>query len=190
MKGNYRSFGEMKELINKTLTDATKCYILANYVYNTEDTSKKYKDEFKKRYTNFYKTIINIEDEMNGMFRNEACETFKQILNLDYFKSKMDFFNSENMDMELEDIDDSIDIDYEVKAAMSSVKLNFYHSNRVEFGNNTRYHVDTSKYGVINPSPSNEEERMFIFLSLTNYYYNNCLVEEKDNTKKLINKNM
>jgi hypothetical protein len=35
MKGNYRSFGEMKELINKTLTDATKCYILANYVYNT-----------------------------------------------------------------------------------------------------------------------------------------------------------
>lgn len=189
MGKKIRTFDEIKSDIDNSLTDATKCYILVNYVYNTEEYDKKYKDEFAKRFINFYKTIVKVENELDDMFLKDNSDIFKRILNIDYYKPNMKFLDSVDLGNELEEKDDSVDIDYEVKASMSVSKLNFYHNNRVEFGNNTRFHVDTDKCSAIDPKARSEEEKVFIFMALTDYFKNNYL-DKSNKDIKILKKNM
>jgi hypothetical protein len=73
---------------------------------------------------------------------------------------------------------------------MSAVKLNFYHNSNIEFGPNTRFHVDASKLGVIDPKAHSDEEAAFVFSALTEYFINKYYNDLKKDSKKLIKKNM
>ena len=177
-QNNY--FDYYKEKISSSLLEATKCYILIKYAYNSDEETKMYEEEFKKRYTNLYRTIMNLEDEIDTLL-------VKKVLNIDFYKEKMNFFKSMNVEKTLEVINPQIDEDYEKKASNSTVKLNFYHSNKLEFGPNTRYHVNTTKYGVIDPLAKSEDESAYIFSALNEYFKSKYI---KDSKVKKYTKNM
>lgn len=182
MSKEYNSLVDLKESIDNRVVGITKCYLLIKYAYNTEENDNVYKSEFKKRYLNFYKELIKVDHDLEDLSMTDNPELFRQILGLDYYMPNMSFLEKEDIGAELEEENDIVDIDYEVKAAMSTVKLNFYHNNQVEFGNNTRFHVETEKYSTINPKATTNEEKKFIFEALTTFYKNTYL---NKNDKKL-----
>ena len=173
---------DLNEGIDNRIIGITKCYLLINYAFNTEENNDVYKTEFKKRYLNFYRALTSVDHDLDDLSLTSNPKLFKQLLGLDYYIPTMSFLESEDINTELEEENDIVDIDFEVKAAMSSVKLNFYHNNNVEFGNNTRFHVETDKYSTINPKAKTSEEKKYIFEALTNFYKNNFL---NKNNKKL-----
>ncbi len=158
-----------EELIENSVEDIAKCYMLLKYAYNTEEENKKYKKEFEKRYNNFYLIINNLEKDIDNNHYSDIGEEIKKMFNLDFYKSNMSFLDCDSIN-EIKEKDESVDIDYEKKASMIIVKLNFYHGNNYEFGNNTRLHVDINNYGLIDLKPFSEEESFNIFSSLTDYY--------------------
>lgn len=184
MSKEYHSLEELKENIDNSLTDITKCYLLINYAYNTSEEMILYTSEFKKRYNNFYRTISIIELELDESKLADNKDLLKQMLGIDEYKNKMGFLDNERLENELEDKDDTIDLAYETKAANTSVKLNFYHNNHVEFGPKTRFHIDTDKYSTIDPVAKTEEEKKYIFEVLTNFYLNNFSYKKSKTLKK------
>lgn len=160
------SIDEVKNNINESVMGITRCYILIKYANNTEEEQELYESELRKRYINFYRNMLVFEERINESYDGSMRELFKKISDFDFYKSKMGFLNS--MDVgEIEEIDPSVDEDYEVKASMSQVKLNFYQNNKFEFGINTRFHVDTSKYSTINIEAKDNEEKESVFRALT-----------------------
>lgn len=187
MSKEYNSFNKIRESIDESLTDATKCYLLIKYAYSTDEEKKLYIEEFKKRYDNFYKTVKGIENHIDSVFSDGMETQLKGILNLGFYKEKMNFLEIE--DLSLEELNQQVDLDFENKTSTSMVKLNFYHNNKVEFGTNTRFHVNTTKYGVIDPKAHNEEEVAYIFNALTSYYINSFTDKDKNIIKKELKKN-
>lgn len=185
----HNTFEEIRGKINDSLTGIAKCYILINYAYNTEEETITYKKEFKKRYVDFYKLIIETEEDIDRRFMNGLNEPLKKLLNIEFYKPEMTFLKQTNID-EIKGTDEDIDADYERKASMSVVKLNFYHNNNVEYGSTTRFHVNTTKYGVVDPVAHSEEESIYLFSTLTNYYINNLNNVETDDKQKKLTKNM
>ncbi len=169
MKAHNKSFAEMKKEMDDSLTDVTKCYLLIKYAFNTEEETKKYNEEFKKRYINYYKTIIDLENELDERLLPGLSSEFKLLLNTAYYKDGMKFLKNISLD-EIGENDEEIDADYQKKASLGAVKVNFYHNNKVEFGRNTRFHVNTAKNETIDPIAKTEEEKTYIFAALTNHF--------------------
>lgn len=181
------SIENIQNNVQKSLTDITKCYILINYAHNTDEEQKLYKQEFQKRYINFYRNIVLLSEQINETYEGSMKDLFKKILDLDFYQSKMNFLDTIDLGNDIEENNQEVDSDYNRKASMSQVKLNFYHNNKVEFGLNTRFHVDTSRYSTIDPEAKNNEEKENIFCALTFCFRNNYL---KDYKKKLILEDM
>lgn len=177
-----KSFEETRRKIEDGITEITKCYILINFAYNTEEEKYLYKKEFKKRYINFYKTILNARQEVEDSYKESIRERIKGIFDLEGYKNKMSFL--EGMDLSKEESNDiNIDADYERKTSNSNVKLNFYHNNGVIFGPSTRFHVNTTKYGAIDPVAHTQDEEKYIFDILTYYFEKNFRQKEEKSLK-------
>lgn len=176
MSIQYNSIEDLKGKIDNQITDITKCYILIKYALNTADENILYEEEFKKRYNNFYLTISEVDCSLDN-------DLFKQILGIDNYEEGMKFLDKKTFDYE--DTNDEIDMDYDIKASMSSVKMDFYKKNDSEFGSNTRFHIDTDKNSPINPVAKTEEEKRCIFNTLTDFYKTNLL-----EANKVLKKNM
>lgn len=181
MSVQYNSMEDLKGRIDNLVTDITKCYILLKYALNTADENILYEEEFKKRYINFYLTVHEIDCRLE-----EDNDLFKQILGLDNYEESMSFLDKKTF--EYQETNGEVDMDYDIKASMSSVKMDFYKNNKSEFGNNTRFHIETDKNSPLNPVAKTEEERKCIFNILTNFYKEDLL--KKDNKVKILNKNM
>ena len=173
MSAKYSSFEDLKGRISDSLTDVTKCYILIKYAENTEEEKELYREEFKTRYINFYRTILDIEEFLDKTFLAATSSNYKTILNLSSYKSKMSFVDIDSI--ENIDNDEIIDNDYQKKASTSATKMFFYYKNESEFGSSTRFHVETGKNCLINPKARDEGERTHIFSSMTEYFINNYL---------------
>ena len=178
MAKNVLSLEELKKEIDNSLTSVTKCYILLNYADLDKDTEVLYKEEFSTRYINFYKTINRIENGLEEVFTEDSIEILSHILDIDYYDSKMEFLRLTNFDAVKEN-NEQIDVDYVIKASMSSTKMNFYSSNREEFGEKTRFHIDTDKYTPIDPAARSNEERKCVFETLTKFYKENFFKKNK-----------
>ena len=163
MEVKYNSFEILKDKINNSLTNVTKCYILINYADNTEEEIEILEEEFKNRYSDFYKTIVEVEQILDEKYLSSDC--YKKILDLDYYKDNLDCFEAEEMEFE-----EDLDIIYYKKTNSSNTKMNFYYNNKSEFGPSTRFHVETAKNGLINPNAKDEKERKYIFNTLVEYY--------------------
>lgn len=185
-----KTFEETRKSIEERLTDATKCYLLIKYSYNTKEEDELYKREFTKRYINFYRNIINIEKEIDEEYIEGMSDKFKDIFNIGFYKEKMKFLSQSEIGETLEDNNVNVDIDYDKKTSNSTVKLHFYHANNLEFGIHTRFHVNTSKYGVIDPVACNEEETTFIFNVMTEYFIKECFNDTKNNKKNILKLDM
>ena len=178
MAKNVLSLEESKRDIDNSLTSVTKCYILLNYAEIDKDTEVLYKEEFSTRYINFYKTVNEMENSINEVFTEDSVGIIKHILDIDYYDSEMEFLRLTNFDAVKEN-NEQIDVDYIIKASMSNTKLNFFNSNREEFGENTRFHIDTDKYTPIDPVAKSNNERKCIFETLTKYYKENFFKKNK-----------
>jgi hypothetical protein len=178
MSIQYNSIEDLKGRIDNSITEITKCYILIKYALNTADENILYEEEFKKRYTNFYLTIHDMDVSLDG-----TNDLFKQILGIDEYEERMSFLDKKTFDYE--EINEEVDMDYDIKASMSSVKMDFYKKNNSEFGTSTRFHIDTDKNSPLDPKAKSEEEKKCIFNTLTNFYKTNLL-----ETNKVLKKDM
>ena len=177
--------GEKKRELDERVMGITKCYILLNYAYNSEEEEKIYKEEFKKRYKAFYKTVNDTaeyieERHMSG----EICDTIKDLLALSFYQSTMSFLG-EQEDKEVE-FDSRIEEDYDKKTSTETTRRNFYYNNNCEFGTKTRDHVNLTQYSVIDPEARDNTEDVFIFSSLTTYFRNTFASEFGGSVKKII----
>ena len=182
--GTYVKFDDIKNGVEKALTDVTKCYILYTYAYSTEKEYDLYKKEFKKRFINLYKTIMDIDQDIDYRHLSGISDEIKEIYNVNLIKNGMGFLDKEVLEFDIEEIDDKIENDYLSKTITKIVKLNFLHNNRYEFGNNTRSHARVEECGTIDPVAHNDEEIETIFSVLTDFYKRHCLDKK---SKKLIN---
>lgn len=184
------TFIETEHKISGLVENITKCYLLLNYAYNTEDEIQLYKEEFKNRYICFYKELVALEEEIDYKHFKEIGSELKKIFKIDFYKSKMSFLDSVDLGQDPIEIDNTVDSDFDAKCSTITVRLNFYHNNRYEFGDKTRLHANIERYSVINPSTSSEEEDIFIFNALSDYFMNNYLITTDKNNKKLILEDM
>lgn len=150
--------------------DIAKCYMLLNYAYNNADETKLYSDEFVKRFTNFYKTIILLEETIDFKHCKEIAVELKKYFNIGFYRSKMEFLDDIDLGDELAEINQNVDSDYASKCSLLAVRLNFYHHNKFEFGSYTRKHVNMDSYEPINCSINNEEEEMYLFSQLADFF--------------------
>lgn len=184
------SFEGMKKKIDSAITDTTRCYLLIKYAFNTDEETKIYKEEFEKRYLNLYKIILETEKNIDNAFDDDIKGKIKDMFYLSLYKEKMAFLDSIEMEEGIILNNEGIDKIYEDKLSNSTVKLNFYHNNNLEFGSKTRFHVSTTKYGSIDPRAHSEEEMIYIFEATTNYFKNKCLDDVKNNKKKILKPDM
>ena len=182
------TYVEIKKRILDSLEELIKCYILINYAYNTEEKLIHFKEDFRKKYINFYKTINDIDKEIDENHYEEIGKEIKKIFNIDYYKSKMDFLDSYNFEYEDASPLGEIDKEYRVKASTILTKNNFYQNNDYEFGKNTNAHINIKNSNPINPKPSNDMEEKIVFLKISMYFMNNYL--DSRNKKILTLKDM
>lgn len=177
METKYSSLEILKERINDSLTDVTKCYILINYADNTAEEMEMLEEKFISKYNDFYKTIIEVEQVLDNKYM--SSDSYKKILNLDFYKESLDSIEIEEIETE------DLDIIYNKKANNSNTRLNFYYNNKSEFGPSTRFHVETTKNGLINPRAKDEKERKYIFNTLIEYYNKKYLNTSKKYVKSM-----
>ena len=175
-----------KEIIS-LMEDIARCYLLLNYSYNDNDENKLYSEEFKKRYINFYKYIVSLEEDIDYNHYKEIATELKKVFNINIYRSKMQFLDDLNLGKELEETNKDVDSKYSAKCSTFIIKLNFYHNNKCEFGSNTRKHVDLEKYEPIDCSINNEEEEIYLFNQMTDFFKNKYMDKE---SKKLILEDM
>lgn len=166
------TFEDLRDKIFDSLSEVTKCYLLINYAYNTEEEIKLYRDEFKKRYINFYIFILKLEQQIDYNHLSGISDEIKKLLNINFYINKMEFLEDLHVSKDVSEIDTKIDSDYNLKTSSKTVKSNFYHNNNHEFGSTTKKHVNLEEFGPINPKAHFDDENTFVFSALTKYFIN------------------
>ena len=188
--GTYAKYDDIKNGVDNALTDVTKCYILYTYAYSTEKEYDLYKGEFKKRFINLYKTIMDIDKDIDYRHLSGISDEIKEIYNINFIKNELSFLDKDDLGEELEETNTKIENDYISKTTTKMVKLNFLHNHRYEFGNSTRSHVNVEEYGTIDPVAHNDEEIETIFSVLTDFYQRHCLDKKPKKLTNESNENM